>query len=77
MWQIKFSDQAFQFLEKADNNITKQILAGIKKVSQNPLPNPNGYGKPLGNKGNKNLTGFYKTKFRSLEIRVVYDADIL
>lgn len=60
MWQIKFSEQAFRFLEKADNNVVKQILAGIKKVSQNPLPHPKGYGKPLGNIGNKNLTDLYK-----------------
>jgi mRNA interferase RelE/StbE len=26
------------------------VLKGMYKVSQNPLPNPNGYGKPLGNK---------------------------
>jgi len=47
-------------------------LAGIKKVSKNPLPNPDGYGKPLGNKGGYNLTGFFKIKYRDIGIGVVY-----
>lgn len=31
-----------------------------------------GYGKPLGNKGGINLSGFLKIKLRDLGIRVVY-----
>ena len=42
------------------------------KVAKNPLPQPNGYGKPLGNKGNNNLTGFFKIKYKGSGIRVVY-----
>jgi mRNA interferase RelE/StbE len=37
-----------------------------------PLPSPNGYGKPLGNKNGNNLTGFFKIKYRGIGIRVVY-----
>ncbi|WP_236860206.1 type II toxin-antitoxin system RelE family toxin [Candidatus Formimonas warabiya] len=55
-----------------DKATQKQILAGIKKVSRNPFPHPNGYGKPLGHKGGNNLTGFFKIKYRDLGIRVVY-----
>ena len=36
------------------------------------MPSPNGYGKPLGNKHNNNLTGFFKIKYRGIGIRVVY-----
>ena len=44
-----------------------------EKVAQNPLPqNEGGYGKPLGNKGGKGLTGYYKIKLLKLGIRVVY-----
>ena len=44
----------------------------IPKVSKAPLPSPNGYGKPLGNKKGNNLTGFFKIKYRGIGIRVVY-----
>lgn len=49
------------------------VLAGIKKVRQNQLPqNEGGYGKPLGNKNGNNLTGFFNIKYRGIGIRVVY-----
>jgi mRNA interferase RelE/StbE len=72
MWTIKFSDDSRKSLKGYDKQTQKQILAGIKKVSRNPLPHPNGYGKPLGNKGGNNLTGFFKIKYRDIGIRVVY-----
>ena len=50
----------------------KQVLAGILKVSEAPLPSLHGYGKPLGNKGGNNLTGFFKIKYKGIGIRVVY-----
>ncbi|MBZ4647417.1 MAG: plasmid stabilization system [Clostridia bacterium] len=52
--------------------VQKQVLTGISKVSKNPLPHPQGYGKPLGNKGGNNLTGFFKIRYRDIGIRVVY-----
>ena len=40
---------------------------------ENPLPvSQGGYGKPLGNKENTNLTNLMKIKFRDIGIRVVY-----
>lgn len=36
------------------------------------MPSPNGYGKPLGNRNGNNLTGFFKIKYKSIGIRVVY-----
>jgi len=72
MWEVKLSKEARKALSIFDNITQKQVLAGIKKVSKNPLSNPNGYGKPLGNKGGYNLTGFFKIKYRDIGIRVVY-----
>jgi len=73
MWEIKFCDEAKKDLKKLDNSMVKQILAGIKKVSQNPLPqSEGGYGKPLGNQNGSELTGFFKIKYRGIGIRVVY-----
>lgn len=62
MWKIKFCPEAKADLKKIDNSLVKIILAGIKKVSANPLPqSEGGYGKPLGNVGDINLkcTGLF------------------
>lgn len=71
-WNIRITDEAKKDYEKIEGSIRKQVLAGIIKVSKAPLPSPNGYGKPLGNKKGNNLTGFFKIKYRGIRIRVVY-----
>ena len=71
-WNIKISREARKEYKNLDKGARLQVLAGILKVSQNPLPHPNGYGKPLGNKHGKNLTGFFKIKYKDIGIRVVY-----
>ena len=61
------------FVSKSNIDIKNQVLKGIEKVSQNPLPvTEGGYGKPLGNKNGTNLSGFLKIKFLNIGIRVVY-----
>lgn len=72
MWQVKFLNEAKKDLAKLDNSLKGQVLKGIAKVRSNPLPVPHGYGKPLGNKGGNNLTGFFKIKYKGIGIRVVY-----
>ncbi|MEA1883304.1 MAG: hypothetical protein U9N62_02130 [Thermotogota bacterium] len=60
MWKIKFCPEAKTDLKKIDHSLVKVILAGIKKVSTNPIPqSEGGYGKPLGYIGDVNLTGFF------------------
>lgn len=77
-WQIEFLEEAQNDLRKLDGSVKVQVLKGIRKVSQNPLPtNEGGYGKPLGSKSNSNLTGLLKIKFRDLGIRVVYKAEVI
>ena len=71
-WKIRITDEAKKDFNKIEGSIRKQVLAGIVKVSKAPLPSPNGYGKPLGNKNGNNLTGFFKIKYRGIGIRVVY-----
>jgi mRNA interferase RelE/StbE len=71
-WKICITDEAKKDYRKMKGDVKKQILAGIIKVSEAPLPSPNGYGKPLGNKNGNNLTGFFKIKYRGIGIRVVY-----
>lgn len=73
MWTIKFIPEAQEDLRKLDGSLVKQVLAGIRKVSSNPLPqSEGGYGKALGNASGTNLTGFFKIKYRGIGIRVVY-----
>lgn len=60
-------------MKRLDHSVQVQVIKGIQKVSQNPLPqNDGGYGKPLGNKAGSDLTNLLKIKFRSIGIRVVY-----
>lgn len=72
-WQVEYLKEAVKDLKSLDHSQTLQVLKAIDKVSQNPLPNyEGGYGKPLGNKSNTNLTGYLKIKLLKLGIRVVY-----
>lgn len=71
-WGVCITDDAKEDFKKLDGSVKKQVLAGILKVSQAPLPSPNGYGKPLGNKAGNDLTGFFKIKYKGIGIRVVY-----
>lgn len=76
-WKICITDEAKKDYKKIEGSIKKQILAGILKVSKAPLPSPNGYGKPLGNKNGNNLVGFFKIKYKGIGIRVVYTLVVL
>ena len=76
-WQVEFLDDAKEDLKSLDHSVRVQVLKGIEKAAQNPLPNSKGgYGKPLGNKSGSNLTNFLKIKFRALGIRAVYKIEI-
>ena len=56
-----------------DRGVQTQVIKGILKVAQNPVSiHDGGYGKPLGNKNNTDLTGLFKIKYRDIGIRVVY-----
>ena len=72
-WKLIFLREARAELKSLDGSKRNLVSKAIKKVLQNPLPqNEGGYGKPLGNKGNVNLTGCYKIKLRDAGIRIVY-----
>ena len=71
--KVQYLKEALKDLKSLDNSQQLQVLKAIDKVSKNPLPSfEGGYGKPLGNKSNTNLTGYFKIKLLKLGIRVVY-----
>lgn len=73
MWKVIYLKDALKDLKALDHSQRIQVLKAIDKVSQNPLPTfEGGYGKPLGNKADRNLTGYCKIKLLKLGIRVVY-----
>lgn len=72
-WAIEYLDEAQGDVRRLDGSQRKQYAKAIDKVCQNPLPtNEGGYGKPLGNKGGRNLTGPLKIKLKQSGIRIVY-----
>ena len=73
IWETNYLPEADEDLAKLDDSTRLLIRKAIKKTQTNPLPaNEGGYGKPHGNKGNRNLTGLLKIKLKSSGIRVVY-----
>ena len=72
-YQIDYSDEAKIDLKEFNRSQRRQIYKAVNKVSKNPLPqNEGGYGKPLGNKQGKNLTGHCKIVLMQMGVRVVY-----
>lgn len=72
-WTLKFLPEAKKDLNNLAGNQQILVAKAIKKVQQNPVSvNEGGYGKPLGNKGGRNLTGLLKIKLRDAGLRIVY-----
>ena len=73
IWSIEFLEEATKDMKKLDHSARVQVLKGISKVGENPLPvNEGGHGKPLGNKQGNDLAELLKIKLRDAGIRVVY-----
>jgi mRNA interferase RelE/StbE len=72
-WNVEYLKEAEKDIDALNASAINQVLQAIDKVSQNPLPkSEGGYGKPLGNKGGRNLTGLCKIKLLKLGIRIIY-----
>lgn len=73
MWKIEYLREALEDIKQLDQGQRVQVVKAINKAAVNPLPqNEGGYGKPLGKKGDTNLTGYCKIKLLKLGLRVVY-----
>ena len=72
-WAVVYLPEAEKDLRQLDGSQRLLVLKAIRKVRENPLPvDEGGYGKPLGSRGGKTLTGLMKVKLRSAGLRIVY-----
>ena len=72
-WNLIFLPEADDDFNSLDRRQQVVVDTAIKRVLQNPLPqSEGGYGKPLGHKGGRNLTGFFKIKLKGEGIRIAY-----
>ena len=62
-WTVKYLPDAVKDFKKLSGDRQVMVAKAIEKVRENPLPtSEGGYGKPLGNKNNTDLTGLFKIK---------------
>ena len=67
-YALEYSDEAKEDLKDFNQAQSSQIIKAIRRVAKNPLPqNEGGYGKPLGNKGGRKLTGHFKIKVKFIK----------
>ena len=72
-WQVECLPEAVKDLKHLDASSQVLTLKAIQKVQADPRPaEEGGLGKPLGNKGGQNLSGFLKIKLLKAGIRIVY-----
>lgn len=72
-WVIDYIPESAADVRSLDGSQKKEYFKALDKVQLNPLPaTEGGYGKPLGNKGGRKLTGLCKIKLKRSGLRVVY-----
>ena len=72
-WELRYHPEAEKDLKKLDGSQLLLVRKAIKKVQTNPMPEEEGgYGKPLGNRRGRDLTGLMKIKLKKAGIRIVY-----
>ena len=72
-WSLIFLPDAQKDLKSLSGDQRILVAKALDKVRKNPLPsNEGGFGKPLGNKGGTDLSGFLKIKLKAAGLRVVY-----
>lgn len=72
-WTILYLPEVKKDLQALDQSQRILVRKALERVRTNPLPEEEGgYGKPLGKRGNTNLTTFLKVKLRGAGLRIVY-----
>lgn len=71
-WRVEWLEEAAKDMRKLGKAEQKQVLKGIAKVSENPLPSSQGgYGKPLRNANRAHLAGLCKIGYVKLLVGFV------
>lgn len=72
-WTIVYLPEVKKDLQALGQTQRVLVRKALDRVKTNPLPeSEGGYGKPLGKRGNTNLTNFLKIKLRGAGLRIVY-----
>ena len=72
-WKVAYLAEAKKDIRSLSRTQQAAVKKAIEKVQENPMPQKEGgYGKPLGNKQNLDLTNLLKIKLRGDGIRIVY-----
>lgn len=72
-WTILYLPEVRKDLQALGQTQLALVRKALDRVKTNPLPeSEGGYGKPLGKRGNTNLTSFLKIKLRGAGLRIVY-----
>ena len=65
--KIEFHPAAAKEFDALDGSVRKEVASKIDSLAENPF-----LGKPLGTRGNVNLTGLYKLYVAKKTYRIVY-----
>jgi mRNA interferase RelE/StbE len=68
-WTIKFLGPAAKAFDALENNQARKVAKAIKNKL---MVDPKNYGDALGNKGGRNLTGFYSLRVDERSLRIIY-----
>ena len=72
-WNLAYLPEAEKDMKRLDGKERMLVQKALEKVWGNPLSvYEGGYGKPLGNKSGRDLTGLLKIKLKQPGIRVIY-----
>ena len=72
-WNVEYISEAQKDFDSLDGSQRLIVANALKKIVKNPLPDyKGGYGKPLSNKRNLDLSSLLKVKLKSSGIRIVY-----
>ena len=72
-WNLSYLPEAEKDMRRLDGSERLLVQKALEKVWKNPLSvYEGGYGKPLGNKSGRDLTGLLKIKLKQPGIRVIY-----
>ena len=68
-WTVRYLWEVAEDMERLDGNVRLRVRKAIKKLETAP----ESFGKPLGRRRDRNLTGLREVKLRDDGIRIIYE----